>query len=124
MYAVQSDGCAPIVRAFTAGRERAEAWADPRTAASGIRVPSPFADRLILKILRESGGGAVAVKEGEIRSAAREIASFEGILPAPEGAACLLALKHLVATRSIKPSDRVVLFNTGTGLKYPEALGF
>jgi len=124
MYAVQSDGCAPIVRAFAAGKERAEAWADPRTAASGIRVPSPFADRLILKILRESGGGAVAVPEGAIAGAAREIASREGILPAPEGAACLLALRRLVETGGISRDDRVVLFNTGTGLKYLEALGF
>jgi threonine synthase len=124
MYAVQSDGCAPIVRAFAEGKDRAEAWESPRTAASGIRVPSPFADRLILKVLRESGGNAIAVKEGGIAGAAREIASLEGILPAPEGAACLLALKHLVGRSEIRPSDRVVLFNTGTGLKYPEALGF
>ena len=124
MYAVQSDGCAPIVRAFAEGKDRAEAWAEPKTAASGIRVPAPFADRLILKVLRESSGDAIAVKEGEIAGAAREIASLEGILPAPEGAACLLALKHLVRTSQVRATDRVVLFNTGTGLKYPEALGF
>ncbi|HZE88632.1 MAG TPA: threonine synthase [Verrucomicrobiae bacterium] len=124
MYAVQSQGCAPVVRAFEAGKDRAEPWADPKTAASGIRVPAPFADRLILRILRESGGGAVAVQEGEIAGAAREIARHEGILPAPEGAACLLALSRLLALGAIAPRDRVVLFNTGTGLKYPEALGF
>ena len=124
MYAVQSDGCAPIVRAFDAGKDRAEPWPDPRTAAAGIRVPAPFADRLILKILRESGGGAVAVEEGSIARAAREFASHEGILSCPEGAACVLALERLIAGREIRASERVVLFNTGTGLKYLEALGF
>jgi len=124
MYAVQSDGCAPIVRAFEQGKDRAEPWTDPRTAASGIRVPAPFADRLILRALKESGGAAVAVEEAAIAAAAKEIASNEGILPAPEGAACLLALKKLVRAGTIAENDRVVLFNTGSGLKYLEALGF
>ncbi len=124
MYAVQSDGCAPVVRAFEEGHDRIRPWEDPRTEASGIRVPAPFADKLILGVLRESGGGAVAVKESAIARAARDFAAREGILPAPEGAACLLALERLVESRAVRAPDRVVVFNTGTGLKYPEALGF
>jgi threonine synthase len=124
MFAVQSDGCAPVVRAFDAGSERAEPWADPRTAASGIRVPAPFADRLMLKILRESDGGGVAVGERTIAPAARAFAAAEGILTCPEGAACVAALEKLVERRILAPKARVVVFNTGTGLKYLEALGY
>lgn len=124
MYAVQSDGCAPVVRAFDEGLDRIQPWVDPRTAASGIQVPAPFADKLILRVLRESGGGAVAVEESAIAPAARAFAAREGILPAPEGAACLLGLERLVESGAVRAADRVVVFNTGTGLKYPEALGF
>jgi threonine synthase len=122
MYAVQSDGCAPIVRAFAAGAARAEPWEDPRTAAAGIRVPAPFADVLMLKVLRESRGGALAVEEPRIAGAALEMAAAEGVLACPEGGACLLALEALVRDGIVGRTDRVVLFNTGTGLKYLEAL--
>ena len=122
LYAVQSDGCAPVVRAFESGAARVEPWEDPRTQASGLRVPAPFADRLVLASLRESGGGAVAVQEGRLLAAVRDYATSTGILPAPEGAACLLGLERLIDAGRITRSDRVVLFNTGTCLKYPEAL--
>ncbi|MQA00245.1 MAG: threonine synthase [Dehalococcoidia bacterium] len=120
MVAVQSSGCAPIVRAFEAGAERAEPWADAATLAPGIRVPSPFADDLILRVLRDSEGLAVAVTDDEIRAAMGELARTEGIDACPEGAATLAGLRRLVAEGRIEGSASVVLFNTGTGLKHPE----
>jgi threonine synthase len=122
LFAVQSDGCAPVVRAMETGAARIEPWEAPETMASGLRVPAPFADRLLLESLRESGGGAVAVEERRIPGAVRDYGSSTGVLPAPEGAACLLALEMLVDSGRITRSDRVVLLNTGTCLKYPEAL--
>jgi threonine synthase len=123
MFAVQSMGCAPVVRALEEGSDRIEPWSEPRTSASGIRVPAPFADKLILKALRDSGGGAVAVEEADIAGAARDFASREGILMSPEGAACALAMERMVEEGRIGAEDRIVLFHTGTGLKYLEALG-
>ncbi len=120
MIAVQAAGCAPVVRAFSAGAERAEAWAGAATLAPGIRVPSPFADDLILRALRASGGAAVAVEEGEILSGMREIARAEGIDACPEGGAALAGLRQLVAGGHLDAAAKVVLFNTGTGLKHPE----
>jgi threonine synthase len=122
LFAVQSDGCSPVVRAIETGAERVEAWADPQTVASGLKVPVPFADRLVLASLRESGGGAVAVEEKRLPGAVRDFAASTGILPAPEGAACMLGLERLVDAGKITASDTVVLFNTGTGLKYLDAL--
>jgi threonine synthase len=120
MVAVQAAGCAPIVRAFNAGATEAVAWDSPRTYASGLRVPKLLGDRLILQALRESGGTALAVSDEEMALAQLELARGEGIFPAPEGGATLAAARRLVDRGVIGPSDRVVLFNTGTGLKYPD----
>ncbi len=120
MYAIQSSGCAPVVKAFDAGAERAEAWMDAATMAPGIRVPTPFADDLILETLRASGGGAVAVEEEELLASMREVAAAEGIDACPEGGAVVAAAKRLVADGSLVAGERVVLFNTGSGLKHPE----
>ncbi len=118
MVTVQAAGCAPIVRAFASNSERAEFWQNAVTIAAGLRVPAPFADRLILGALRESRGTAVAVSDEEILAAQSELARREGILAAPEGAACLAGLKVLLAQGWIRKDERVVLFNTGSGLKY------
>ena len=118
MVTVQSSGCAPIVRAFERNDERAEFWQGAETVAAGLRVPGPFADRLILRALRESAGAAVAVNDQEILLAQSEMARREGILAAPEGAACLAGLKVLLERGWIQRHERVVLFNTGSGLKY------
>jgi threonine synthase len=121
MIAVQAAGCAPIVRAFEAGAESAEMWTDAQTAASGLRVPRALGDFLILRALRESGGTAVAVTEAAMGDAWREMASLTGVFVAPEGAATLAALKDLLARGLVGRDERVVLFNTGSGLKYLEA---
>lgn len=118
MVSVQAAGCAPIVRAVQTQAERAEFWEKAETVAAGLRVPGPFADRLILRAIRESDGTALAVTDEEILTAQKEMASLEGIFAAPEGAATWAALKHLVQQGWAAPEERVVLFNTGTGLKY------
>jgi threonine synthase len=123
MISVQSTGCAPIVKAFEEGKDRAEPWPEPHTIASGLRVPSAIGDFLMLRALRESGGRAVAVEEERLVWAVREVGRLEGIFCAPEGAATILALERLIEDRDVSPSDRIVLFNTGTGLKYLDALG-
>ena len=120
MLAVQATGCAPVVRAFDAGAERAAAWENAATMAPGIRVPAPFADDLILRVLRDSGGGAVAVEEPEILAGMREMAAAEGIDACPEGGAVLAAARRLLAGGDLDPGERIVLFNTGSGLKHPE----
>jgi threonine synthase len=119
MVIVQSTGCAPIVRAFEAGAEHAEPWVNAQTLAAGIRVPAAIGDYLILGAVRESGGTAVAVTDEEIVEAQRVIGRTTGIYAAPEGAATFAALPHLVASGFLAGDERVVLFNTGTGLKYP-----
>ena len=121
LVAVQAAGCAPIVRAFAAGAERAEAWADARTVASGLRVPAPFADRLILRAVRGSRGTAVAVSEEEMLDGMLELAAGEGLYACPEGGATVAALRRLIADGAVAPHERVVVFDTGSGLKYPEA---
>jgi threonine synthase len=118
MVSVQATGCAPVVRAFQYGAERCEVWQNASTMASGLRVPTVFADRLILQALRESHGTALTVTDEEILHAQAELASAEGIFAAPEGAATLAALKHLIQKRWVKPHEKIVLFNTGSGLKY------
>jgi threonine synthase len=118
MIAVQAAGCAPIAKAWDAGQEVAEFWQSARTVAAGLRVPRPYADYLILGILRESSGMALSATDAEMMDAVREWASTEGIFAAPEGAASLVAYRKLIASRFLSPSDRVVLFNTGSGLKY------
>jgi threonine synthase len=118
MVSVQAEGCAPIVRAFQTGAGRAEAWTEAHTIAAGLRVPLPFADRLILRTLRDSQGAAIAVSDTEILDAQQEMASREGIFPAPEGAATLAALRRLLDQGWVQRDETVVLFNTGSGLKY------
>jgi threonine synthase len=118
MVSVQAAGCAPIVRAFERGEETAVPWENPRTTAWGLRVPSPLGDFLILQGVRRTGGIAVSVTEEEMAECSRELAADEGILAGPEGAAALAALKRLVGSGQVVASDRIVLFNTGTGLKY------
>ncbi len=118
MVAVQAAGCAPVVKAFESGAETCEFWQGAHTLASGLRVPKSFADRLILSTLRESGGTAVSVTDEEITAAQHHLAEAEGIFVAPEGAATLAALKRLRQTGWIQPHERVVLLNTGMGIKY------
>jgi threonine synthase len=118
MYSVQSDGCAPIVRAFERGADRAESWTDPRTVASGLRVPGPLGDRLILRALRESGGAAVAVTDEQLTKAAGECAALEGIDVSPEGGAALAAAAELLRRGHVSPDERIVAFNTGAGWLY------
>ena len=117
-YTVQSTGCAPVVQAFTAGAECCTAWPDPRTIAAGLRVPGPLGDRLMLRALRESNGGAVAVTDEALVAAARELQTVEGIDAAPEGGAAWAAAIELKRTGAIRPEQRVVVFNTGAGWLY------
>ena len=123
MVTVQSAGCAPIVRAFEEGRRHAEEFQNAATVASGLRVPKAIGDFLILDALRESGGTAVAVSDDELLAAVREIGAAEGLFVAPEGAACLPALRKLIERGDVKGDERVVLFNTGAGVKYLESFG-
>ena len=118
MFAVQSEGCAPIVRAFNEGAEFAEPWENPDTLAAGIRVPAAIGDYLILQALRESDGGAITVSEEEILSDMRAVASLEGMFVCPEGAALSAALRKLLADATLSPDDSILLLNTGSGLKY------
>jgi threonine synthase len=123
MVTVQAAGCAPIVRAFKEGNRFADEFPNAATTASGLRVPKAIGDFLILDALRQSGGTAVAVTDEELIAATREIGAAEGVFCAPEGAACLPALRKLLETGEVSPSDRVVLFNTGSGVKYMESFG-
>jgi threonine synthase len=118
MVAVQADGCAPVVRAFQSGAAFCDFWTQARTVASGLRVPKSFADVMILHDLRESRGAAVAVSDADILEAQAQLGWMEGMFPAPEGAATLAALRKLVRQKWIHPDESVVLFNTGSGLKY------
>src|SRR5690349_4615796 len=118
---VQAAGCAPIVRAFESGERFADEFPNAATTASGLRVPKAIGDFLILDALRASGGTAVAVTDEELIEATREIGASEGIFCAPEGAACLPALKKLISSGNVKTTERVVLFNTGSGVKYMES---
>jgi threonine synthase len=120
--AVQSSGCAPIVRAFEQGREESEPWPDPRTIASGLRVPKPLGDFLVLRALRESKGTAIAVDDEVIRETIGLVASDEGLLPCPEGAAAVAAAYRLRERGWLDEHDEVVVFNTGSGLKYGDVL--
>ncbi len=122
MITVQSSGCAPIVKAWDEGKLVSEMWPNASTIASGLRVPKPYADYLILDILKKSSGTTVAATDPEILDATRHWAKLEGIFAAPEGAASLVAYRKLRATGFFKPNDTVVLFNTGAGLKYLDVL--
>jgi threonine synthase len=118
MVSVQAEGCAPIVRAFNEKSERAKFWDGARTIASGLRVPGVFADRLVLSVIRESKGIALSVSDQEILICQKELAASEGIFAAPEGAATLAAAKRLLISGWLGKDERVILFNTGSGLKY------
>ena len=121
MVAVQAEGCAPIVKAWDAHRESAEFFANAATIASGLRVPGPLGDLMIIKMLHQTNGTALTVTDNEMLEAGRELARTEGIFAAPEGAATVIAARKLAASKWIRPTDTVVLFNTGTGYKYSEA---
>ena len=121
MVGVQAEGCAPIVKAWEARQNSAEFFKNAATIASGLRVPGPLGDLLILSMLRQTKGTALTVTDDEMLHAGRELASLEGIFAAPEGAATVIAARKLAATGWIKPHESVVLFNTGTGYKYAEA---
>ena len=120
MYAVQADGCAPIVKAFLEGRDDAPLWENAATHAHGLRVPKALGDFLILRAVRESGGSALAVSEAEIIQGVKDAGAAEGLFMAPEGGACVAALRKLVGRGELSGSDSVVTFNTGTGFKYAE----
>ena len=122
MISVQSAGCAPIVKAWDEGRESAEMWMNASTIAAGLRVPKPYGDYLILGILKKSGGVALSVTDAEILDATRHWAKVEGVFAAPEGAASLAAYRKLRTNKFFGEHDTVVLFNTGTGLKYLDVL--
>ena len=118
MVTAQAEGCAPIVRAFAAGYDRAEPWENPQTHASGLRVPGPLGDRLILRALRESGGDAAFATEAEIRRATTRLSHASGIDAAPEGGCALAVLERLLRENRMSPDSEVVLFNTGSGVSY------
>ncbi len=118
MFAIQAEGCAPIPKAFAEGRETAEKFPNARTYASGLRVPKPFADYLILRYVRDSGGAAIAVTDDEMRRACDEIGAAEGLFAAPEGGAVWAGAKLLAEAGRLRPDARIVLFNTGSGFKY------
>jgi threonine synthase len=122
MIGIQSAGCAPIVKAWDEGRSSSEMWPNASTIASGLRVPKPYGDYLILDILKQSGGLALAATDVEILAATRHWAQVEGIFAAPEGAASLVAYQKLLASGFFTTDDSVVLFNTGSGLKYLDVL--
>ena len=118
MVSVQADGCAPVVKAFEQSATFCDFWTNAQTLASGLRVPKSFADHLILKDIYESEGTAVAVSDEAILESQKQLAGMEGIFAAPEGAATLAALKELIKQGWVQPEERIVLFNTGSGLKY------
>ncbi|MFN0139833.1 MAG: pyridoxal-phosphate dependent enzyme, partial [Pyrinomonadaceae bacterium] len=122
MISVQSTTCAPIVRAFEKGERFADEFENAATVASGLRVPKAIGDFLILDALRASGGTAIAVTDDELVAAVGEIGAATGIFCAPEGAACLPALRKLIDKNLVHEGESVVLFNTGSGVKYLEAL--
>jgi len=118
MVSVQADGCAPVVKAFQAKASFCDFWTNAQTIASGLRVPKSFADHLILQDIYESNGTAIAVSDKSILESQKQLAVLEGIFAAPEGAATLAALKELLQQGWLHPDERIVLFNTGSGLKY------
>ncbi len=122
MITVQAAGCAPVAKAWDEHKPVAEMWPNAHTAAAGLRVPKPYADYIILDILKQSGGTAIAVSDEQIFAAVQEWASREGVFAAPEGAASLAAYKVLLERKFLKPTDKVVLFNTGSGLKYIDVI--
>lgn len=122
MVAVQSTGCAPVVKAFSRGAEAIDVWKGAVTLAAGLRVPKPYADKIVLDVLRDSHGTAVAVTDEAILEAVHELAATEGIFAAPEGAATVAAARQLYASGWMQPQETVVLYNTGGALKYLDVL--
>jgi threonine synthase len=122
MIVVQAAGCAPIPKAWEEGKAVSEPWKNASTMAAGLRVPKAYADYIVLDVLKESGGAAVTATDDEILAAVEKWASQEGIFAAPEGAASLVAYEKLIARKFLKASDRVVLFNTGSGIKYVDVI--
>ena len=120
MYAVQAEGCAPIVKAFQEGKDDAPMWEGATTHAHGLRVPKALADFIILRDLRESHGAAIAVSEAEIVAGVKQAAATKGLFMAPEGGACVAAARKLKSTGHLSADDQVVIFDTGTGYKYVE----
>ena len=118
LYCVQADGCAPVIKAFEAGADQVEPWANPSTVAAGLRVPNPLGGRLMLRALRETGGAAVAVSDAALGAAQDELAREEAVDACPEGGATLAGLRELERGGRIRPTDSVVLFNTGAGWLY------
>jgi threonine synthase len=121
MIAVQAEGCAPVVKAFTEGKAECEFWQGAMTVSSGLRVPKPLGDFLILDIVRKSGGTCVAVSDRAALEAGARLARLDGVFAAPEGAACVAAVEQLLASGFLKADERVLIYNTGAGLKYLEA---
>jgi threonine synthase len=122
MYALQSSGCAPIAKAYAEHKPVSEFFQNAATFAAGLRVPKPYADAIILDIVRESGGAAIASSDEKILTSILEWAKHEGIFLSPEGAAATAAYDTLIASGDLNPSDKVVLFNTGSGLKYTDMI--
>jgi threonine synthase len=121
MVSVQASGCAPIVRAFASGAAEAGTYENAHTVAAGLRVPRAIGDFIMLDILRRSGGAAIAVDDADLLADARALGAATGVCACPEGGACLSALRRMLADGMIGPSEQIVLFNTGSGLKYAEA---
>jgi threonine synthase len=118
MIAVQVTGCQPVVRAYEEGKDHSEMWANAATVAAGLRVPKPLGDFLILEAVRKSGGTAIAVSDQELLDAGQQLAESEGLFICPEGAACISALEKLLRASFLKRDDAIVIYNTGSGLKY------
>ena len=123
MIAVQSAGCAPVVRAFEQGEKVSQMWKEAATFAAGLRVPKPYGDSIMLEILRESDGQAIALPDEEILASLRDWAQNEGVFLCPEGAAATAAYDHLLKSGYLKTQNRVVIFNTGAGLKFVDVIG-
>ena len=122
LVAVQAAGCAPIVQAYEEGAAESVAWADARTVAFGVTVPKPLGDRLVLDGIRSTNGTAIAIGDEELLDAEVEVATVEGTFVCPEGAACFAAVRRLRANGFLSGTDRVVVLNTGAGIKYPETI--
>lgn len=121
MIAVQAEGCQPVVDAWKAGKDRVEFFQNAATVASGLRVPKPLGDALMIRAMRETGGTAIGISDEDMLDAALLLGRTEGVFAAPEGGACVAAVQQLIAQGFLKASERIVIFNTGTGLKYMEA---
>lgn len=118
LFSVQAEGCAPVVKAWAAGAAKCQTWSDPVTVASGLRVPGPLGGAVMLRAIRESRGGAIAVADRELTNEADRLSSLEGIDACPEGGAAVCAARDLRSRRDLAPEDRVVVFNTGAGVLY------